>query len=217
MTFGEKLQLLRKSKGLSQEQLASQIATSRQAISKWELGESMPDIDNLLHLSKFFNVSTDYLLNDDIESETHIPTMRKNFANLKKTCQEKTLLVTGIVLSSIGALGNLVLWTLSTMIKVHIMKKGVLQDGTIVYYGGGDVLGYDFGTFISEYRLSIIFYILLVSTIAGITLLLIRFIKQREKKVNFLRPHGRGIKFGKIVKFIPQKNSNRREPDELHF
>jgi len=50
MTFGEKLQALRKSKGMSQEQLAAQAIVSRQAISKWELGESLPDTDNIIQL-----------------------------------------------------------------------------------------------------------------------------------------------------------------------
>ena len=59
--LGEKIHQLRKAKGLSQEQLASQLTISRQAISKWELGEAMPDTDNILQLSKLFGVSTDYL------------------------------------------------------------------------------------------------------------------------------------------------------------
>jgi transcriptional regulator with XRE-family HTH domain len=65
--LGEKIHQLRKAKGLSQEELASQLTISRQAISKWELGEAMPDTDNIVQLSKLFGVSTDYLLNDDIE------------------------------------------------------------------------------------------------------------------------------------------------------
>jgi len=64
--LGEKIHQLRKAKGLSQEELASQLTISRQAISKWELGEAMPDTDNIVQLSKLFGVSTDYLLNDDI-------------------------------------------------------------------------------------------------------------------------------------------------------
>jgi transcriptional regulator with XRE-family HTH domain len=72
MTLGEKLQQLRKSKSMSQEQLATQITVSRQAISKWELGESMPDTDNILQLSKLFGVSTDYLLNDEMNSIINI-------------------------------------------------------------------------------------------------------------------------------------------------
>ena len=65
--LGEKIHQLRKAKGLSQEQLASQLTISRQAISKWELGEAMPDTDNIVQLSKLFGVSTDYLLDDDIK------------------------------------------------------------------------------------------------------------------------------------------------------
>ena len=51
MLLGEKLKKLRKARGLSQEQLADQLNVSRQAISKWELGESTPDTDNLVALS----------------------------------------------------------------------------------------------------------------------------------------------------------------------
>ena len=178
MTFGEKLQYLRKSKGITQEQLAAQVTVSRQAISKWELGESMPDTDNVLQLSKLFGVSTDYLLNNEIESDMDIPAVIEN--NLKKIHCNKTLLVTGIVLSSIGVLGNLVLWVLSTIIKVHVTKSIIRPDGTTMYYGGGDVLGYDFWTFILEHRLLAIFLILLVLLIVGIALLLIRFIKHSE-------------------------------------
>lgn len=73
MTFGEKLQLLRKQKGMSQEQLASQLTVSRQSVSKWELDNSLPDVENVIQLSKFFGVSTDYLLKDEIESNSNIP------------------------------------------------------------------------------------------------------------------------------------------------
>jgi len=65
--LGEKIQRLRKEKGMSQEQLAAQLTISRQSISKWELGESMPDTENIMQLSKLFDVSTDYLLNDEID------------------------------------------------------------------------------------------------------------------------------------------------------
>ena len=54
MKLGEKLQQLRKRSGLSQEQLASQLAVSRQAVSKWELDETMPDTENVIQLSRIF-------------------------------------------------------------------------------------------------------------------------------------------------------------------
>lgn len=62
MILGEKLKKLRKARGLSQEQLADQLKVSRQAISKWELGESTPDTGNLVALRDYFGVSIDYLL-----------------------------------------------------------------------------------------------------------------------------------------------------------
>lgn len=68
MTFSSKLQKLRKDNNLSQEQLASELCVSRQAISKWELG-TLPDINNLVKISNFFDCSLDYLMNDDKEDQ----------------------------------------------------------------------------------------------------------------------------------------------------
>ena len=67
MKLGEKLQRLRKQNGLSQEQLAGQLTVSRQAVSKWELDETMPDTDNVVQLSRLFGVSCDYLLRDEVD------------------------------------------------------------------------------------------------------------------------------------------------------
>ena len=62
LTLGEKLQLLRRSRGLSQEQLAAELDVSRQAISKWECGDSTPDLDKLRAICTYFGVTTDYLI-----------------------------------------------------------------------------------------------------------------------------------------------------------
>lgn len=62
MTLGEKLQFLRKSRGLSQEQLAEVLEVSRQAVSKWECGDSAPDLDKLRAICTYFGVTTDYLI-----------------------------------------------------------------------------------------------------------------------------------------------------------
>lgn len=69
MELKDKLLMLRKEKNLSQQQLADQLNVSRQSISKWELGESQPDISNIVLLSEIFHVSTDYLLKDEYEGE----------------------------------------------------------------------------------------------------------------------------------------------------
>lgn len=68
MKISEKIQALRKKKGLSQENLANMLGISRQAVFKWEAGESTPDIDNIKKLSEIFEVSFDLLLNDKIDS-----------------------------------------------------------------------------------------------------------------------------------------------------
>ncbi len=62
MTLGKKLRSARKSAGLTQEQLSEKLLVSRQAITKWEAGKGMPDIENLKQLSKLLNISIDYLL-----------------------------------------------------------------------------------------------------------------------------------------------------------
>lgn len=62
MTLSDRLQALRKSHNLSQEQLAEKLDVSRQAISKWESGQANPDINNILKLSDIYKVSTDYIL-----------------------------------------------------------------------------------------------------------------------------------------------------------
>lgn len=64
MSFSEKLQKLRKDKGLSQEQLAELLDVSRQAVSKWESGQTYPEIDKLIKLSDLFNVTLDELVRD---------------------------------------------------------------------------------------------------------------------------------------------------------
>ena len=62
MTFGEKLQELRRRSGMSQDTLAEKLEVSRQAVSKWERDETMPETEKVVRIAQLFNVSTDYLL-----------------------------------------------------------------------------------------------------------------------------------------------------------
>lgn len=64
MNFSEKLQILRKSKGLTQETLAEKLNVSRPAVAKWESGQAYPDISNLIQISDIMNVTIDYLVRD---------------------------------------------------------------------------------------------------------------------------------------------------------
>ena len=67
MIFADKLILLRKKAGWSQEELAEQMNVTRQSVSKWEGAQSIPDLEKLIKLSQMFGVSTDYLLKDELE------------------------------------------------------------------------------------------------------------------------------------------------------
>lgn len=87
MEFFDKLIQLRKERNWSQEDLAEKLNVSRQAISRWENGTAYPDAQNILQISKLFNVTTDYLLNDDYEKDEDIPVV-------KTVIKEKESLIT---------------------------------------------------------------------------------------------------------------------------
>ena len=69
MILADKIIKLRKKNGLTQEELAEKMNVSRQAVSKWEGAQTIPDLEKILQLSALFGVTTDYLLKDEIEDE----------------------------------------------------------------------------------------------------------------------------------------------------
>lgn len=73
MKLSDKIWVCRKKAGLSQEALAEKIGVSRQAISKWETGEAAPEITKLPLLARTFNVTADWLLDDEAEFEEEAP------------------------------------------------------------------------------------------------------------------------------------------------
>lgn len=78
MNIGEKIKHLRLINKMTQEDVANQLFISRQVISKWELGNSLPNLTNLLALSKLFNVSIDSLLKEDLNLQNQIIKQNKN-------------------------------------------------------------------------------------------------------------------------------------------
>ncbi|MCM1103008.1 MAG: helix-turn-helix domain-containing protein [Clostridium sp.] len=69
MNFSEKLKEIRKNEGISQEQLAERIGVSRQAITKWETGKGLPDVENMMIIAEIFKTTIDELLMDSIKKE----------------------------------------------------------------------------------------------------------------------------------------------------
>ena len=79
MKLNEKIILCRKKQGLSQSDLADLLNVSRQSVSKWETGEAKPDIDKLMTLSRVFDVSTDWLLDENKNEEEKVVETNNDF------------------------------------------------------------------------------------------------------------------------------------------
>ena len=100
MSIADRIQSLRKEKGISQEELADQVGVSRQAVSKWESEQSSPEVDKIILLSEYFGVTTDYLL---IGKET---AQREE----KKRLDLKVYTIVGTFINVIGLIVAFTIW-----------------------------------------------------------------------------------------------------------
>lgn len=91
MKFNEKLIKLRKEMGLSQEELGNKLNVARQTVSKWELGETTPEMDKLIKMSEIFNIILDELIKD-----------KNNDENINNTNSQK---LAGLVIKILKGLG----------------------------------------------------------------------------------------------------------------
>ena len=89
MEFNNKLYELRKQKGFSQEELANRLNVSRQTVSKWELGDSTPDMEKLVAISDLFGISLDELVMNKAPEPAHAPQTAKS--ELYTDIKEKVL------------------------------------------------------------------------------------------------------------------------------
>ena len=139
MTFGEKLQKLRKARALTQEALAQQIGVSRQALSKWESDAVLPDTENVIRLSDLFGVTTDYLLRDspanvnppdasDAAPNTPAPDSNVHPDN---SWPSKGAALAGGILSALSLVGLLVMGIISSLGNYEILNVS----GTLLKHG----------------------------------------------------------------------------------
>ncbi len=112
MAISEKLYKLRKQSGLSQEQLAEKLNVSRQAISKWESGTSIPESEKLITISNFFGVSLDYLLKEEDEGSDR----QNQVVEQKKKYDNRIQWLLGII-ACIGGILCLIIWGLISILK----------------------------------------------------------------------------------------------------
>lgn len=94
MNFAENLKKIRKDYNLSQEQLAERIGVSRQAVSKWESGQSYPEMDKVIQICKMFNYNMDELINGDLNSVNESKEVK---GNINKFIDSFFLFITKIV------------------------------------------------------------------------------------------------------------------------
>lgn len=104
MNIADRIQHLRKSKGMSQEELANELGVSRQAISKWENEQSIPDIEKIILLSNFFETTTDFLL------KGIMPTQEPQKQELEKKHNAILFAIIGTTLNAIGLIFSIAIW-----------------------------------------------------------------------------------------------------------
>lgn len=118
MKLSEKITQLRKTNGWSQEDLAEQMNVSRQAISRWENETALPDANNILQLSKLFNVTTDYLLNEDYTSDNDIPCVKEAH---KKSDSQKLIYKKRFLIVSLLWLLSAAIWFIQAIILFEVI------------------------------------------------------------------------------------------------
>lgn len=129
MDIAQRIQDLRKAKGLSQEELADQIGVSRQAVSKWESAQSLPEYDKLIMLSDFFEVSTDYLMRGIVPAEAK---------KKREALHAGIFAVAGSAFTLIGLIVAVVVWMsevtpIGTAIGLILMIMGCMIFGVGMY------------------------------------------------------------------------------------
>ena len=178
MLLSEKIYKLRKENGLSQENLATKLNVSRQAVSKWESGV-IPDIDNIVNLAKVFDWSIDYLLNDDIDSidgsiDSDKDKNKITFAENQKSRFSEDLKIN--ILLTLPILVILIMWIISKFVEVPLTHQDYKTKN---FYTG-------FGGFIDYYDLQGLFYICVAIWVVGIFMQLVWKVYIEPKKENIV-------------------------------
>ena len=132
IALSEKLYTLRKKSGLSQEQLAEQLKVSRQAISKWESGTSIPESDKLIAISNFFNVSLDYLMKEDHDQSKDTPQTEQSES---AQVADRTQRTAGFIIC-IGGIICLIVWGLLSMLNPTASNQ-ISESSMITIDGNG--------------------------------------------------------------------------------
>lgn len=147
MILADKIVSLRKKAGWSQEDLAEKLGVTRQSVSKWEGAQSVPDMDKVVMMSRLFGVSTDFLLKDELEEETHCAaaqdddtplrrvslTQASAYLALRKAAAPKIAIATALCITSPVTL--ILLAGMSEVQRFHISENAAAGIGLCVLLG----------------------------------------------------------------------------------
>lgn len=137
MTFNEKIMELRKAKGFSQEELGYKLNVTRQTVSKWETGQTTPEMDKLIELSKLFGISIDELVGNKSAETTSPPTGNSHRASQYEYKSKRILFGLPLVHINVGfgirkAKGIIAIGTIAKgIISLGVISLGVISFGTI--------------------------------------------------------------------------------------
>lgn len=157
MSIAKRIFDLRKKAGLSQEDLANKCNVSRQAVSKWESEQAMPDIEKILQMCEVFGVSTDYLLKGNAEDKT------------RRGINKSEIL--GYILLGLSAISTLVLLIIASVIGGDCYIES--DNGTWFEVHG--IMG-----FLKSYNLEWLLWILVTVGIVGIILIVKKLILRQK-------------------------------------
>ena len=144
MNLADRIQQLRKIRGISQEELADRIGVSRQAVSKWESGQTSPDLEKIVLLSDYFEVTTDYLLKG--VSPTQAQTVPAQTVPAQIVPDVQIFTMAGSALNLIGLIAAAMIWyerqtAAATAAGLILMVAGCVVYGTGILRADGEAKG----------------------------------------------------------------------------
>ena len=167
MRLGEKIQHLRLRYGLTQQELADQLGVSNKSVSRWESGTALPDAGNLRQISRLFEVSADYLLDEERESPEGPAA-----AVAQKPHRTNGKVIAGGCMAMLGFWGNVIIYIASRFVEVMIPRKVWSTDrSTWQYWWNSNVTGHSWKYFVQKYDLEWLVAALTVLLIVGVVLL----------------------------------------------
>lgn len=167
MTTGEKILRLRKARGWSQEELASHISVTRQAVSRWESDSAKPDTDKVIALCDLFGISADYLLRENAGAEAPSPAV----PDAQKESRRRTLTAPQALGFGLFALALILLFA---MTMVGILEPHTLYTDHGTYYG--------IQAHVRVYHLEWTLWLLYIMMACGIVLMLLEWMIRLFRK-----------------------------------